>query len=248
MQESAFPEGRMPPPAASHPAAGDSREACDCGHGCAEAPISGTQAQRYQVVLHVEQATLSGKEEGGLAWFEDGVPVSAETARRLTCDTSTVTVTRGPDGSVLDVGRRTRTIPPALRRALEARDGGCRFPGCGSRFTVSHHVKHWSKGGETSLSNCVLVCRYHHWLVHEGGWRVEWWGVGNAAFIDPKGNAHVGAPRRIPQLPEDPVAALVEENRRLGIEPDGWTGSARWEREQDVPLDVYLRAIEALLP
>ncbi|MEX1258937.1 MAG: HNH endonuclease signature motif containing protein [Gemmatimonadota bacterium] len=62
-------------------------------------------------------------------------------------------------GTVLDVGRKTRTIPPALRRALESRDRGCRFPGCGFRFTDAHHVRHWADGGKTSLANCILLCR-----------------------------------------------------------------------------------------
>ena len=94
------------------------------------------------------------------------------------------------DGTILDVGRRTRTIPPAIRRALEVRDRGCRFPGCGSRFTDAHHVRHWADGGETSLDNCLLLCRHHHRLVHEGGWRVDWWGRGRPVFFDPRGGTH----------------------------------------------------------
>jgi hypothetical protein len=70
------------------------------------------------------------------------------------------------------VGRKTRTIPPAIRRALDARDGGCRWPGCGLRFTHGHHVKHWALGGETKLSNLVSLCRFHHRCVHEDGFQV----------------------------------------------------------------------------
>jgi hypothetical protein len=70
-----------------------------------------------------------------------------------------VWVKRGVDGTVLDVGRRRRTVGPGLRRALEVRDGGCRFPGCGLRFTEAHHLKHWGEGGETKLENLVLLCR-----------------------------------------------------------------------------------------
>jgi hypothetical protein len=84
-----------------------------------------------------------------------------------------VGVTHEKDGSVLDVGRKTRTISPALRRALEVRDRGCRFPGCHLRFCDTHHVLHWADGGETSLSNCLLVCRWHHRLIHEAGGMVE---------------------------------------------------------------------------
>ena len=70
----------------------------------------------------------------------------------------------------MSIGRRSRTIPPAMRRALHLRDGGCRFPGCtNTRFVDGHHIKHWADGGETSLDNLVLLCRRHHHLVHEGG-------------------------------------------------------------------------------
>jgi hypothetical protein len=127
-------------------------------------PISGTRAERYQVMLHVDVDTLSADGEPGRSGLEEGVRVSQETSRRLSCDAALVRVTHGPDGSTLDVGRRTRTISPALRRALEVRDRGCRFPGCGLRFTDAHHVRHWADGGETSLSNCALLCRFHHRL------------------------------------------------------------------------------------
>ena len=88
-----------------------------------------------------------------------GIHVSAETARRLACDAATVTMHHGPAGEVLDVGRRTRTISPALRRALAARDGHCRFPGCQARRADAHHVQHWAHGGATALDNLVLLCR-----------------------------------------------------------------------------------------
>ena len=153
-------------------------------------PISGTRAERFQVFLHVEPQTLAVEGEPGRSELEDGTRVSPETARRIACDTGLVRVSHGPDGSILDVGRRTRTIPPSLRRALEVRDRGCRFPGCGLRFAEGHHIKHWADGGETSLSNCILVCKFHHRLVHEEGWQVEWRGPGRPVFIDPRGKAH----------------------------------------------------------
>jgi len=154
------------------------------------APISGTRAERYQVVLHVETCTLTETEEPGRSELEDGTRVSAETSRRLSCDAGLVRVAHASDGSILDVGRRTRTISPALRRALDIRDRGCRFPGCELRFTDAHHVRHWADGGETSLDNCALLCRLHHRLVHEGGWRMGWWGQGRPVFYDPRGGAH----------------------------------------------------------
>ncbi|MDP2958918.1 MAG: DUF222 domain-containing protein, partial [Longimicrobiales bacterium] len=171
--------------------------------------------------------------------------VSAEASRRISCDAGLVRITHAPDGSVLDVGRRTRTIPPALRRALEARDRGCRFPGCGSRFTDAHHVKHWADGGETSMGNILLACRHHHALLHEGGWRVMWAGEGLPVFVDPRGGTHYDGRWKAPELPEHPVRALVEANRRRGVEPDWRTAGARWKREDDIPRDVYFRALEA---
>ena len=247
-------------------------------------PISGSRAERYQVMLHVEVETLKADGEGGRSELEDGTGVSAETSQRLCCDAGVVKVGHAPDGRILDVGRRTRTIPPSLRRALEVRDQGCRFPGCGLRFTEGHHIRHWAEGGETSLANCVLLCRYHHRLMHEGGWKMDWWGEGRPVFFDPRGGTHFDGrwedPRRKkhpqeqeqelpepqpveslhmpeslppeqppqprPQEPPDPVTALLDENQRRGVRPDGWTASARWKREADIPDPVYFRALEAL--
>ncbi len=125
------------------------------GDGESDAPISGTRAERYQVMLHVDAETLRETGDPGLSELEDGSRVSAETSRRIACDASLVRIALGPDGQVLGAGRKTRTVPPSVRRALEARDRGCRFPGCGSRFTEAHHVKHWADGGETSLAKWV---------------------------------------------------------------------------------------------
>jgi hypothetical protein len=186
-------------------------------------PISGSRAQRYQVVLHVEAEALLGEDGVGKAdaWdagpgdtragaaagdtradtgpgdtraragaaprshFHDGTRVSAETSRRLCCDAAMVRVEEGRQ--ILSVGRKTRTISPALRRALEIRDQGCRFPGCACAFTDAHHIRHWADGGETSLANTLLLCRHHHRLVHEGGWSIRWLEEGNPVFVDPRG-------------------------------------------------------------
>jgi hypothetical protein len=174
----------------------------------ARPPLSGTRAERYQVVLHVDVESLEAEGGLGRSELQDGTRVSAETSRRLTCDASVVPIGHGADGSILGVGRRTRTISPALRRALEARDGGCRFPGCGLRFTDAHHVRHWADGEETSLDNLLLLCSHHHRLVHEQGWKAEWWGrERHAAFVDPRGQVHMDTRHVPPQLLPDPVAS-----------------------------------------
>jgi hypothetical protein len=213
------------------------------GFGADEAPVSGTRAERYQVVLHVEPETLAEAGETGRSELEDGTRVSDATSKRATCDASVVRVEHAADGSVLNVGRRKRTIPPALRRALEVRDRGCRFPRCGRRFTDAHHMQHWADGGETSLANCLLLCGHHHRLVHEGGWRVQWWGSA-PVFISPRGHEHFDGSWRPPELPPRPVERLIEQNRRRGVAPDGWTAAARWRRERDIPPDLLARVSE----
>jgi len=208
--------------------------------------LSGSRADRTQVVLHVEPETLEAEGEPGMSELEDGTRVSRESSRRLSCDASLVRVTRAPDGQILNVGRRTRTVPPAVRRALEVRDRGCRFPGCGLRFTDAHHVVHWADGGDTSLQNTVLLCGHHHRLLHEGGWAVEWWGPDRrAAFRDPRGQLHVGRPPKPPGLEADPVQALVNRNHARGARPDPLTATPRWRYERDIPDAVYFRAVEA---
>jgi len=222
------------------------------------APISGSRAERYQVVLHVEAATLQSEREPGRSELEDGTRVSAATSRRLACDSGLVRIATGPDGSgpdrsVLDVGRKTRTIPPALRRALEVRDRGCRFPdhsplasgARGLRFTDAHHIVHWADGGETKLANLVLLCRFHHRVVHEEGYRVDFPTTGRPNFYDPRGKPLPDAPPPV-RLGGAPTRALVRQNRIRGIEPDFWTSKNGYKRDDDVPVDVIIGALNAL--
>ena len=110
----------------------------------------GAPGERYQVVVHVDAAVLAEADQPGQSVLEDGVRVSAETSQRLACDASRVVMRHDRDGRVLEIGARTRTIPPALRRALQHRDRGCRFPGCGVRFGQGHHIRHWAHGGPTT--------------------------------------------------------------------------------------------------
>ena len=148
-------------------------------------PLS--SAERYQVVVHVTAETLAADADGR-AELECGQRIAPDTARRIACDGSGLRITEDADGNPLDIGRKTRAVPPALQRALHSRDGGCRFPGCTHhRFVDAHHIRHWANGGTTSLDNLVLLCRRHHRLVHEGGFGVERSAGGAIRFIRPDG-------------------------------------------------------------
>ncbi len=127
---------------------------------------SSGSAENYQVMVHVDQSALANGQ--GRA----SLPI--ESVKRLCCDGELVAVVEDEQGEPLSIGRKSRAVPTAIRRALKARDRGCVFPGCGNtRFVDAHHVEHWSAGGETSLDNLVLLCSRHHRLVHEGGFRIE---------------------------------------------------------------------------
>jgi hypothetical protein len=278
---------------------------------------SGSRAERYQVMLHVEPATLRAASESGRSEL-DGVRVCAETSRRMTCDASVVDIIGRSDGTggrttdpgrqaagsrgrngrargdhvtavtsegpiphsalpskILGVGRRTRTIPPALRRALQTRDRGCRFPGCDCRITDAHHVRHWADGGRTDLRNLVLLCRRHHRAVHEGGMRVCLDAEGKVAFFTPAGRAVFDAPRGgmprtdaplrgIPRTDTDTQRGEMPRTdtprrglpRNPGPAPAplppappttaAYPGADRWPHDRDIPWQIESRALEAL--
>ena len=163
-----------------------------------------------------------------------GIHVSAETARRLACDAATVTMHHGPAGEVLDVGRRTRTISPALRRALAARDRHCRFPGCQTRRADAHHVEHWAHGGATALNNLILLCRRHHRAVHEGGFGVALGAAGDAHFVRPDGRPLEEVPP-LPPVVGPPLAPVAARLDRAGIRIGPQTSTPDWRGER---LDV----------
>src|SRR5712691_8358082 len=159
----------------------------------------GAPGERYQVVIHVDVQVLADPDQPGHSVLEDGGRVSVETVQRLACDASRVVMRHGDNGRLLEIGARTRTIPPALRRALHSRDRGCRFPGCGVRFGQGHHLRHWAHGGPTTLSNLALLCRRHHRAVHEEGYQVGRGPDGVLRFRRPDGRL----------LPEVPQATVV---------------------------------------
>jgi hypothetical protein len=191
----------------------------------------GPGSERYQVVVHVEATALADPDQPGQSALEDGVHVSGETSRRLGCDATRVVMRHDKDGDGLDVGRRTRTIPPALRRALQARDRGCRFPGCGVRYAQGHHIHHWANGGPTRLDNLTLLCRRHHRAVHEEGYRVERDAEGTLSFSTPTGRPIPDVPAP-PAVPRDPTDALVAAHQARGLAIDGRTACPSWLGER----------------
>jgi 5-methylcytosine-specific restriction endonuclease McrA len=180
----------------------------------------GAPGERYQVVVHVDAEALADKDHAGQSVLEDGTRVSAETSRRLACDASRVVMRHDEAGRVVEIGARTRTIPPALRRALHARDRGCRFPGCGVRFGQGHHLHHWAHGGPTTLSNLALLCNRHHRAVHEEGFQVARGPDGTLQFRRPNGHPLPEVPSPA-AVPDDPVKTLrmTHDSQGLGINP-----------------------------
>jgi hypothetical protein len=215
---------------------------------------AGSPADRYQLVVHVDQRVLATgsvyaqlEETGdspmperyngpGRCELDDERALALETVRRLGCDCSLVGIVEDDDGEPLSVGRKTRSIPPALQRALKARDGGCRFPGCDrARFTEGHHVKHWADGGETKLSNLVTLCWFHHRLVHEGGFGLRTTDDGAFVFTRPDGTrvTENGLWRfRGSNSAQASVDALFERNLSRGVEIDAGTARCRWLGER----------------
>ena len=189
-----------------------------------------TGGERHQIVVHVDAQTLR-ESVAGQCEFENGPSLAAETARRLACDASVVSIVENEHGEPLDVGRKSRTIPPAIRRALNARDRGCRFPGCSNtRFVDAHHVHHWAQGGETKLSNLALLCRFHHRQVHEGRVVIQTLDDGALRFLKPNGES-------FDSVAPDHTRALLgwrqlsATHRQQGIHIDEGTAGTLWRGE-----------------
>jgi hypothetical protein len=209
-------------------AVGAGAAACASASGSAEAVRA----------IDVPSADNAPLLERGRSELENGPALAVETARRLGCDGTLVGVVENAHGNPLDLGRKTRAISPALKRALKARDGGCRFPGCDrTRFTHAHHVMHWADGGETKLSNLITLCTFHHRLVHEGGFSLRATDDGVFVFSTPDGQ-RLSERGRIEQR-RFRGNILATLNAARGVEPKrapGWHG----ERMQ------YWWAVEAM--
>lgn len=154
-------------------------------------PQTGGERPHVNVVIPFETLLQrTGARGADLDWVG---PITADTARRLACDAGLARIITIGDSEPLDLGRRTRVVSPALRRALLVRDQHCVFPGCDRPWwwCDGHHLQHWANGGETSLTNLALLCRAHHRAVHEGGWHLRrdptagW--CANRGQADPRG-------------------------------------------------------------
>ena len=192
-------------------------------------------AEKYQVHVHLDLR----KDTDCPVQDPDAPALAADTIRRLGCEAGLVPVLH--DGEeILSVGRKTRAVPPSIRRALRLRDRGCRFPGCTHhRHVDAHHVKHWADGGETRLSNLVELCGRHHRLLHEGGYGLRVADDGALLFTRPDGEHIPEVPAPF-ELTDHPVRALEQANRRLGVSAE--THRSRW----DGAAPDYGTAIEVL--
>jgi hypothetical protein len=218
---------------------------------------AGSSADRLQVVVHIDQAILAEQQaaaehgEPHRCELEDGPALALDTARRLACDATVVGIVEGDDGEPLDIGRKSRSIPPAIARALRARDRGCRYPGCDrTRYCEGHHVTHWANGGETKLDNLITLCGFHHRLVHEGGYGLRRTDDGVFVFTRPdgtrvekngskcfRGNISPSASRGFDTSLRD---CLSKHEPGLAITPE--TSRCQWRGES---MD-YSQAIEAM--
>jgi hypothetical protein len=191
---------------------------------------SPNQQERYQLVLHATSEQLARDDDTAADGIttNDGVRLHPETARRLACDCLTSTLRADEHGNPLHLGRRTRRIRGRTARALHYRDHGrCQAPGCTAAATITHHIRHWARGGKTCLINPISLCDGHHWLVHDGGWRIAVIRPGTWRFYAPDGRRldtnHPPAAAGQP-LPIDPT-----------IQPDAVTG--HWNGDT---LDVHV--------
>jgi hypothetical protein len=136
------------------------------------------RGERPNVAVTMSLGSLRAKATGSTGcapgMLDNGISISIEATRRVLCDANVIPIVLGGHAEPLDVGRLTRVIPTAIRRALVSRDQGCAFPGCDrpASWCDAHHCKHWADGGDTALCNLCLLCVHHHDVVHHAGWEI----------------------------------------------------------------------------
>ncbi len=208
----------------------------------------GKRPQRtpIEIIITVPHGGLHGSAEpSDLAMMADGEVIARATAQRLCCDAGLVVAHVDAQGVPLSIGRKTRSISAAIKRALRLRDRTCRFPGCThSRYVDGHHIEHWANGGKTALSNLMLLCSAHHTLLHEGGYRVESNRTNGWDFFDHRNRLIDAQPART--TPNDTrarhgLAALHDAHAALAITAN--TNASKWSGE---PID-YPTCIDYLV-
>ncbi|HKQ83091.1 MAG TPA: DUF222 domain-containing protein [Steroidobacteraceae bacterium] len=204
-----------------------------------------TGGERNQIIVHVAEETLRNH-AAGCCEFEQGPAIAAETARRLACDASIITLIESENGDPLNLGRKTRTISTPLRRFLRARDKGCRFPGCANTHHIdAHHIQHWANGGNTKPSNLVSLCSFHHRKVHEGGMRIEVLDDGALRFIKPDGTMIDSTAQGCTQ-PLSDWTQIYREHGELEIHINEKTAATKWLGERcDYGLGVEVLLAQA---
>ncbi len=201
------------------------------------------RGEPYQVMIQVDSAVLADQSHEGVCEFESMGGIPAESCRRLACDAPHVTVSQDNDGNLLHIGRKARRASKPLWRALVSRDRECQFPGCNRRRHLqAHHIEHWAKGGETNPDNLILLCRAHHWAVHEGGVRVE--GRVRQGLVFHRPDGRVLPTCYVPiEVKGRPGEALMESNRRHGLEITAKTIDGLWTGER---MDLHM-AVDGVL-
>jgi Domain of unknown function (DUF222)/HNH endonuclease len=207
-------------------------------------------SERCQIMLHVDINTLRQHQqahspEHQQCHMDDKHWLSPKTARRLCCDASLLTVLEDEQGSVLNIGRRSRIVPAAISRALALRDKTCRFPGCcESKYVDAHHIRHWADGGDTSLDNLVTLCRHHHRLLHQGGFTIavdKTPGAQQLIFATPSGRKLESS--IFPQFPDVSAETSAHGLQQMAPAVDAGTCVPQWQGEDC----DYGMAVEALL-
>ena len=194
-------------------AASDTGDLADGLVAIAEHAARGDKPHRppTEVVVHIDADNLTGQ-------LDNGAAIPAGACHRLLCDAGIVPVLEDKHGNTLDVGRKSRSVPAALRRALALRDGGCRFPGCDHRrFMDVHHIKPWHAGGETSIDNTLKLCTHHHKMTHDNVFSIHRTLNGSIEFRDPQGHVITSGRTQVQTIPTWP--------KPKGPRAPGWDGS-----------------------
>ena len=201
-------------------------------------------SEKYQVLLHINanEAHVDHQiNQGDICHVENNKFLSREVARQLACDTHMRVVLEDDDGKVLNIGRKSRTIPRAIAHALNIRDGGCRYPGCTQHFwTDAHHVRHWAAGGETKLENLITLCRFHHTQLHKEVYEIQ---VQDQDFVFINQDKEEILRSIHPQFPvaeaDDRVQSMLKDQAHIGI--DASTAETKWRGdEMDIQMALHV--------